>query len=131
MSYSTCIKGGGLCTGCMACQERHHTEERDEENYLSRIDEVLEWFGSSWECLLAIIENCELFAEDNEEFVRVKKVVEGDELTIYWDDGVEFYPKEDVEEWTSSDFANYLGLYDEDAYISVMEKEILKARKEK
>lgn len=130
MSYSTCIKGGGLCTGCMACQERHRTEER-EENYLSRIDEVLEWFGSSWECLLAIIENCELFAEDNEEFVRVKKVVEGDELTIYWDDGVEFYPKEDVEEWTSSDFANYLGLYDGDAFISVMEKEKFELRKEK
>ena len=131
MSYSSCIRSGGLCTGCMACQERHCSEERDEENYLSRIDEVLEWFGSPWECLLSIIENCELFAEDNDEFVRVEKVVEGDEVTIYWDKGVEFYLKEEVEEWTSSDFVSYLALYDEDAYISVMEKEILKARKEK
>ena len=130
MSYSACIRCGGICTGCMECQENHGSKERDDENYLSDIDEVLEWFGSPWECFLAVIKNCELFADDNEEFVRVEKVVEGDEVLIYWDDGVEFYTKDDVEEWTSSDFVSYLALYDENAYISVMENEKIELRKE-
>lgn len=27
MSYSICIRGGGMCTGCMECQEPDHEEE--------------------------------------------------------------------------------------------------------
>lgn len=133
MSYSSC-KYGGLCTGCMECQKDQKIVPRiSEEIPLSVIQtsEVLEWFGSPWECFLAVIKNCELFADDNEEFVRVEKAVEGDEVLIYWDDGVEFYTKYDVEEWTSSDFANYLCLYDGEAFISVMEKEKIELRKEK
>lgn len=86
-------------------------------------DEAIEWFGSSWECLLAVIKYCDLFAEDNEEFARVEKVVTEDEVFIYWDDGVESYPKVEVEGWTRYDFANDLALYDESAFIAVMKKE--------
>lgn len=132
MSYSGC-KFGGVCTGCMECQKDQdnvHWINEDIPLSVIQTSEVLEWFGSPWELLLAVIKNCELFADDNEEFVRVEKVIEGDEVLIYWDGGVEFYPKEDVEEWTSSDFANYLGLYDGEAFISVMEKEKIESRKE-
>ncbi len=86
-------------------------------------EEVIEWFCSPWECLLAVIKHCEFFAEDNEEFVRVDKVVGEDEVCIYWDDGLVCYPKEEVEEWTSLDFKSCLSLYDVDAFLAVMEKE--------
>lgn len=131
MSYSGCPRSGGLCTGCMECQESFETAHWQElPQSVIAINEVLEWFGSPWECFLAVIKNCELFADDNEEFVRVEKVIEGDEVLIYWDGGVDFYAKDDVEEWTSSDFANYLNLYDGDAFISVMEKEKIELREE-
>lgn len=120
MSYSVCVRSGGLCTGCMACQGGGYDEEQREAD---AIDEVLEWFVSPWECFLAVIKHSELFADDNKEFARVEKVVDGDAAVIYWDDGVEVYQKDEVEEWTSSDFKAYLSLYDGDAFVSVMERE--------
>ena len=120
-----------MCTGCMMCLKDRKPEYFKRQDYNEyTAEEAIEWFSSPWECLLAIIKHCELFADDNEEFVRVEKVIEGDEVLIYWDAGVEFYPKDDVEEWTSSDFANYLSLYDGEAFISVMEKEKIESRKE-
>ena len=54
MSYSVCVRSGGLCTGCMACQDSGYDEERREAD---AIDEVLEWFVSPWECFLAVVKH--------------------------------------------------------------------------
>lgn len=35
MSYSTCVKGGKLCDGCMACYEEYEDDDLDldDEDY--------------------------------------------------------------------------------------------------
>lgn len=124
MSYSVCERSGGMCTGCMMClRDKKPEYYKRLDSYEETLKEIIEWFGDPWELLLSIIKYSELFAEDNEEFARVPKVVTEDEVFIHWDDGIETYPKDEVEQWTSYDFASYLALHNENTFVSVYEKE--------
>jgi hypothetical protein len=58
---------------------------------------------------------------EGEEFARVDKELDGDELVIYWEDGTEIYTKDEVNDWTPSDFSSYLNLYDREAFAAVAE----------
>lgn len=100
------------------------------DGYYSKIDreyraaqEAIEWFSSPWDFFLAMIKHADLFINNNEEFVRVEKVVGEDEVDIYWDDGLLSYPKDEVEEWTAVDFSAYLGMFADLDFVSVMERE--------
>lgn len=124
MSYAACSRSGGACTGCMMCLKDRKPEYYRRRDYNEwTAEDAVDWFCSGWECLLAIIKHCDLFAEDNEEFARVPKVVNEDEVDIYWDDGLMSYPRDEVEEWQYVDFLSYLALSDGNAYIAVMERE--------
>ena len=124
MSYSTCERSGGMCTGCMMCLRSKKPEYYKRiDSYEETVKEVIEWFGNPWELLLGIIEHSELFTEDSEEFARVDKVVTEEEVLIHWDRGVESYPRDEVETWTAHDFSSYLALWNENTFVSIMEKE--------
>jgi hypothetical protein len=86
------------------------------------IADIINGFPSKWDCFKAIAKYADLFEDDNEEFARVEKeIAYDDKIYIYWDDGVELYTKEDVNDWTPSDFSSYLNLYDREAFAAVAE----------
>lgn len=115
MSYSTCIRSGGLCTGCMECQKPQEHESDD----IYTIEEAIEYFGG-WNLFRAILKNRKHVG--SEELGRVKVLAEGNTIRIYWDAGVEVYTKDEVEEWDFGDFTSYLGI-DEDEIEKIIIKE--------
>lgn len=113
-----------MCTGCMECLRDRKPEYfniRDSNEWTAQ--EAVDWFCSPWDFFLAMIKHADLFAGNSEEFVRAHKVIGEDEVAIYWDDGLMSYPRDEVEEWTASDFGAYLGLSVNADFISVMERE--------
>lgn len=116
MSYSTCIRGGGLCTGCMACQgASEETRDRYDE-YREEVTELIEYYDGGWELLCDLVKNANLIREFNVNFAQAAEDghIEGDVVVLGWRDGDEIYHKEEVEEWEARDFSDFLGVWYDD-----------------
>lgn len=123
MSYSECVRGGGLCTGCMDCYgiNVNDCEDFDEiydlmpaslEEYLPiGVTDVFEFIKMLFEFAWAFEfdENYEV-AEFSE--CAKKAVIKNDTILVDWGGkwGLQKYEKEETKDWTTVDIDSYFAL---------------------
>lgn len=129
MSYSACMYGG-LCTGCMRCQDDGYELDNfeQEDDFYAVVREVLEYYNNSpYELFLSLVRNVEMFKDIHKDFYDAVKNghVEENAIVLAWDDETITYDRDYVEKWDVSDFDSYLSFWTDEFEImtEIMHKE--------
>ena len=125
MSYSACMYGG-LCTGCMRCQDDGYELDNfeQEDDFYAVVREVLEYYNNSpYALFLSLVRNVEMFKDIRKDFYNAVKNghVEDNAIVLAWDDETITYDRDYVEEWDASDFDSYLCFWEEKEFAVMTE----------
>lgn len=123
MSYSECVNGGKLCTGCMYCYDTENEKEYEDEDIYELMPVNLSYYfpkniSSNFEFIKLLFKYSWAFKFDENWMISnfaecaENADIQEEKITVDWGGrtGLQTYERCEIEDWTTIDIDSYFNL---------------------